>query len=137
MRRRITTKVLVHWRNRSLIHIATALVTRTRGLRLRCHRQHRMLWQNTMEKVRRNLLYGRTTRSSLSCSSVVIVVFVVSYNYLRHVRFSPESCYRCLAQDITCHFMCCKRSIMQCTTLFIFECVEFARSIRYAKLREM
>ena len=90
-----------------------------------------------METMRHYLLRGRTTRSNISCLADVALVFVVSYNYLRHVRFSPESCYRCLAQVITCHFMCCKRSIMQCTTLFIFECVEFARSIRYAKLREM
>jgi len=131
------TKVAVHRRNHALIHIATARVTRTGALRFRRHSQHLLLREDTTETVQHNFLHGRTTRSSLSCSSVVIVVFVVSYNYLRHVRFSPESCYRCLAQVITCHFMCCKRSIMQCTTLFIFECVEFARSIRYAKLREM
>ena len=86
----MTTKVPVHRRNHALIHIATARVTRTGGLRFRRHSQHLLLREDTTEMVQHNFLHGRTTRSSILYLVDVVLVFVVSYNYLRQVRFSPR-----------------------------------------------
>ena len=63
-----TTMVLVHRRHSTMIHIAPALITRTRGLRRHpCH-HHPQKWEATVEKVQHNLLYGHTTRMTLSYS---------------------------------------------------------------------
>ena len=48
-----------------MIHIAPALIIGTRVLRRRHHQQQ---WEATLEKVQHNLLYGHTTRMTLSYS---------------------------------------------------------------------
>jgi hypothetical protein len=61
-----TAMVPVHRRYHALIHIATALVTGTKGLR---HHRHRLLqWEDTMEKGQHNLLCGDNSKSNLSYS---------------------------------------------------------------------
>ena len=47
-----------------MIHIATALITGTRGLRHHPRRQ----WEATLEKVQHNLLCAHTTSMTLSYS---------------------------------------------------------------------
>ena len=59
-----TTMVQVHRRHSAMIHIAPALITRTRGL----HHHHHQQWEATVEKVQHNLLCGHTTRMTLSYS---------------------------------------------------------------------
>ena len=63
-----TTMVQVHRRHSATIHIAPALITRTRGLHHHpCH-HHQQQWEATVEKVQHNLLCGHTTRTTLSYS---------------------------------------------------------------------
>jgi hypothetical protein len=83
----------------AMIHIAPALITRTRGLRRQYHHQQ---WDDTVEKVQHNLLCGHTprrnlfffweNRRNLSYSHAIsMCLFVVWFNYLRHVRFSRRT----------------------------------------------
>ena len=63
------TMVQVHRRHSAMIHIAPVLITRTRGLRRHPHHhQQQQQWEATVEKVQHNLLYGHTTRTTLSYS---------------------------------------------------------------------
>ena len=108
MKRMTTAMVVVHRRNYTIFYIATAPVTRTRGLwfprrRRRHHHHHHLQWADTLEKVQFNLLCGATTRSGLSC---YIHVFVAAFSYLRHVRFSPGSLYPCSIEVLTWQIMC-------------------------------
>jgi D-lyxose ketol-isomerase len=61
-----TPMVSADRRHRAVIHIATALVTRTRTL---CHHHHhRLQWEDTMENGQHNLLCGDSNKSNLSYS---------------------------------------------------------------------
>ena len=67
-----TTMVQVHRRHSAMIHIAPALISRTRCLhhhpRHHHHHQQQQQWKATVEKVQHNLLCGHTTRMTLSYS---------------------------------------------------------------------
>ena len=65
-----TTMVQVHRRHSTMIHIAPALIIRTRGLRRHPRHHHQQQWEDTVEKVQHNLLCGHTTRRNLSYSHV-------------------------------------------------------------------
>jgi hypothetical protein len=109
----------------ALIHIAIALVTWRRGLRL--HRHRRLQWEDTQEKGQYNLLCENTTRSDLSYSHATSICLLLSFNYLRHVRFSSWPLYySCLVEILTCHFMCCACSIMYCITLLVCNSIMLA-----------
>ena len=85
-----TTMVPIHRRHSTMIHITPALITKTRGLRRHpCH-HHQQQWEATMEKVQHNLLCGHTTRTTI-LFTWHIHVFVVWFNYLRHIRFSRRN----------------------------------------------
>ena len=63
-----TIMVQVHRRYSVMIHIAPALITRTRGHCRHPRHHHHQQWEATMEKVQHNLLCGHTTRTTLSYS---------------------------------------------------------------------
>ena len=76
MKTMTTTMVQVHRRHSAMIHIAPALITRTRGLRHHPRHHHHQQWEATVEKVQHNLLCGHTTRTTLSYSHGTSMCFL-------------------------------------------------------------
>ena len=88
-----------------MIHIAPALITRTRGLR-RHPRHHHQQWEATVEKVQHNLLCGHTTRTILSYSHDTSMCLLFGLIILGMLGSIGGTMYPYLVHVLTCHFMC-------------------------------
>ena len=88
-----------------MIHIAPALITRTRGLHRHPRRPHQQQWEATVEKVQHNLLCGHTTRTTLSYShgtSMCLLFGLITKDMLGLVE---GTLYPSSVHVLTCHFI--------------------------------
>ena len=97
-----TTMVHVHRRHSAMIHIAPALITKTRGL---CRHPSLTMGGYYREGATQFTMWPHYQDDPI-LFTWHIHVFVVWFNYLRHVRFSSGPLYPSLVHVLTCHFIC-------------------------------